>query len=234
MLRRRSSRSVERSGRPSAGLPSHLTVAPFIDHVGRPSPLLRYLEKQPHRSDGGIVRLRCFNRGPFLARVYAISPLPCFPWAPCLPFRITIPVTRCSPASWFPATCCFVIFRHIGQVQGIKPVRSPGTGLISPLMPFTAPFSRKKAWDAAAYLDHDPAWNSINGRGWTAAARWGLPPGWFIPGRPNPRPTVRPLLGLAFMTAWSEMLFASVLTTALDPETLGRGACRATPPPNQG
>jgi multiple sugar transport system permease protein len=98
----------------------------------------------------------------------------------------------------------FVIFVNISQTTGIN-LYGSRTGLIITYMTFTLPFS---IWMLAAYLDTVPREldeaAKVDGNG---------PMGAFIKVViPAAVPGIIAVLIYAFMTSWSEMLFASVLT----------------------
>ena len=98
----------------------------------------------------------------------------------------------------------FVIFVNLGQVTGLN-LYGSRTGLIITYMTFTLPFA---IWMLAAYLDTIPRdlddAAKVDGSG---------PMGAFIRVViPAAVPGIVAVLIYAFMTSWSEMLFASVLT----------------------
>jgi multiple sugar transport system permease protein len=118
-------------------------------------------------------------------------------------FTITILSTQMFPGILFLLPL-FVIFVNLGQVTGIN-LYGSRTGLIITYMTFTLPFA---IWMLAAYLDTIPRdlddAAKVDGSG---------PMGAFIRVViPAAIPGIVAVLIYAFMTSWSEMLFASVLT----------------------
>ncbi len=118
-------------------------------------------------------------------------------------FTITILSTQMFPGILFLLPL-FVIFVNIGNSTGLN-LYGTRTGLIITYMTFTLPFA---IWMLAAYLDTIP--RELD----EAAAVDGTGPlGAFIRVViPAAVPGIVAVLIYAFMTAWSEMLFASVLT----------------------
>jgi len=176
-------------------LPSHLTVAPFID-MWQTIPLLRYLENSLIVSTAASVASVLIA----LLGSYAISR---YRFHGRQVFSITILSTQMFPGILFLLPL-FVIFVNIGQVTGIN-LYGSRTGLIITYMTFTLPFA---IWMLAAYLDTIPREldqaAEVDGSG---------PMGAFIRVViPAAIPGIVAVLVYAFMTAWSEMLFASVLT----------------------
>jgi len=176
-------------------LPSHLTVSPFID-MWQTIPLLLYLENSLIVSTTASVASVLVA----LLASYAISR---YRFHGRQIFRITILSTQMFPGILFLLPL-FVIFVNIGQVTGIN-LYGSRTGLIITYMTFTLPFA---IWMLAAYLDTIPRdldqAAEVDGSG---------PMGAFIRVViPAAIPGIVAVLIYAFMTAWSEMLFASVLT----------------------
>jgi multiple sugar transport system permease protein len=176
-------------------LPSHLTVSPFID-MWQTIPLLLYLQNSLIVSTTASVASVLVA----LLASYAISR---YRFHGRQIFRITILSTQMFPGILFLLPL-FVIFVNIGQVTGIN-LYGSRTGLIITSMTFTLPFA---IWMLAAYLDTIPRdldqAAEVDGSG---------PMGAFIRVViPAAIPGIVAVLIYAFMTAWSEMLFASVLT----------------------
>jgi multiple sugar transport system permease protein len=176
-------------------LPSHLTVAPFID-MWKTIPLLRYLENSLIVATAASVASVLIA----LLASYAISR---YRFHGRQVFSITILSTQMFPGILFLLPL-FVIFVNIGQVTGIN-LYGSRTGLIITYMTFTLPFA---IWMLAAYLDTIPREldqaAEVDGSG---------PMGAFIRVIiPAAIPGIVAVLVYAFMTAWSEQLFASVLT----------------------
>jgi multiple sugar transport system permease protein len=175
--------------------PSHVTVAPFID-MWQTIPLLRYLENSLIVSTTASVASVLVA----LLAAYAISR---YRFHGRQVFSITILSTQMFPGILFLLPL-FVIFVNIGQVTGLN-LYGSRTGLIITYMTFTLPFA---IWMLAAYLDTIPREldeaAKVDGSG---------PMGAFIRVViPAAMPGIIAVLIYAFMTAWSEMLFASVLT----------------------
>src|ERR1035441_7510452 len=124
-------------------LPSHLTVAPFID-MWQTIPLLRYLENSLIVSTTASVASVLVA----LLASYAISR---YRFHGRQVFSITILSTQMFPGILFLLPL-FVIFVNIGQVTGIN-LYGSRTGLIITYMTFTLPFA---IWMLAAYLDTIP------------------------------------------------------------------------------
>ncbi len=118
-------------------------------------------------------------------------------------FSLTILSTQMFPGILFLLPL-FVIFVNLSQTTGIN-LYGSRTGLIITYMTFTLPFA---IWMLAAYLDTIPREldeaATVDGTG---------PLGAFIRVViPAAIPGIVAVGIYAFMTAWSEMLFASVLT----------------------
>jgi len=176
-------------------VPTHLTVSPFID-MWRTIPLLRYLENSLIVSAAASVASVLVA----LLASYAISR---YRFHGRQVFSITILSTQMFPGILFLLPL-FVIFVNVGQVTGLN-LYGSRTGLIITYMTFTLPFA---IWMLAAYLDTIPRdldqAAEVDGSG---------PMGAFIRVViPAAIPGIVAVLIYAFMTAWSEMLFASVLT----------------------
>jgi multiple sugar transport system permease protein len=176
--------------------PSHLTVAPFTD-MWRTIPLLRYLENSLIVSAAASVASVLVA----LLASYAVSR---YRFGGRQVFSLTILSTQMFPGILFLLPL-FVIFTSIGQTTGIS-LYGSRTGLVITYMTFTLPFA---IWMLAAYLDTIPREldeaATVDGSGpMKAFARVVIPAA--VPG-------IVAVLIYAFMTAWSEMLFASVLTS---------------------
>jgi multiple sugar transport system permease protein len=176
-------------------LPSHLTLTPFID-MWQTIPLLRYLENSLIVSTTASVASVLVA----LLAAYAVSR---YRFRGRQAFSITILSTQMFPGILFLLPL-FVIFVNLSQVTGLN-LYGSRTGLIITYMTFTLPFS---IWMLAAYLDTVPRdlddAAKIDGNG---------PMGAFIRVViPAAIPGIVAVLIYAFMTSWSEMLFASVLT----------------------
>ena len=152
--------------------------------------------EQRHRVDDGLRRL---GRGRPAGRVRG-QPLP-VPGRQA--FSIVVLSTQMFPGILFLLPL-FVIFVNLGQVTGIN-LYGSRTGLIITYMTFTLPFA---IWMLAAYLDTIP--RDLDN---AAKVDGSSPMGAFIRVViPAAVPGIVAVLIYAFMTSWSEMLFASVLT----------------------
>jgi multiple sugar transport system permease protein len=176
-------------------IPSHVTVAPFID-MWQTIPLLRYLENS-------LVVSTTASVASVLIALLASDAISRYRFHGRQVFSITILSTQMFPGILFLLPL-FVIFVNIGRVTSIN-LYGSRTGLIITYMTFTLPFA---IWMLAAYLDTIPRdldeAAKVDGSG---------PMGAFIRVViPAAIPGIVAVLIYAFMTAWSEMLFASVLT----------------------
>jgi multiple sugar transport system permease protein len=176
-------------------IPSHLTLSPFVD-MWQTIPLLTYLENSlivcTIASVSSVVVA--------LLASYAVSRYR-FPGRQV--FTVTILSTQMFPGILFLLPL-FVIFVNLGQSTGLN-LYGTRTGLIITYMTFTLPFA---IWMLAAYLDTIPREldeaAKVDGAGPMRA---------FIQVIiPTAIPGIVAVFIYAFMTAWSEMLFASVLT----------------------
>jgi multiple sugar transport system permease protein len=175
--------------------PSHLTVAPFID-MWKTIPLLRYLLNS-------LVVSTTASVVSVLIALFAAYAISRYRFRGRQAFTITILSTQMFPGILFLLPL-FVIFVNISRVTGLN-LYGSRTGLIITYLTFTLPFS---IWMLAAYLDTIPREldeaAQVDGNG---------PLGGFIRVViPAAIPGIVAVLIYAFMTAWSEMLFASVLT----------------------
>ncbi len=118
-------------------------------------------------------------------------------------FTITILSTQMFPGILFLLPL-FVIFVNIGNATGIN-LYGSRTGLIITYMTFSLPFA---IWMLAGYLDTMPRELDEAATGGRQRAARGV----FRVVIPAAIPGIVAVAIYAFMTAWSEMLFASVLT----------------------
>jgi multiple sugar transport system permease protein len=176
-------------------LPSHLTLTPFVD-MWRTIPLMRYLVNSLIVSTAASV-------ASVLVALLASYALSRYRFRGRQAFSMAVLSTQMFPGILFLLPL-FVIFVNISQTTGIN-LYGSRTGLIITYMTFTLPFS---IWMLAAYLDTVPREldeaAKVDGNG---------PMGAFIKVViPAAVPGIIAVLIYAFMTSWSEMLFASVLT----------------------
>ena len=176
-------------------LPSHLTVTPFVD-MWRTIPLMRYLVNS-------LIVSTTASVASVLVALLASYALSRYRFRGRQAFSLAVLSTQMFPGILFLLPL-FVIFVNISQTTGIN-LYGSRTGLIITYMTFTLPFS---IWMLAAYLDTVPREldeaAKVDGNG---------PMGAFIKVViPAAVPGIIAVLIYAFMTSWSEMLFASVLT----------------------
>ena len=176
-------------------LPSHLTLTPFVD-MWRTIPLMRYLVNSLIVSTAASV-------ASVLVALLASYALSRYRFRGRQTFSVGVLSTQMFPGILFLLPL-FVIFVNISQTTGIN-LYGSRTGLIITYMTFTLPFA---IWMLAAYLDTVPREldeaAKVDGNG---------PMGAFIKVViPAAVPGIIAVLIYAFMTSWSEMLFASVLT----------------------
>ena len=176
-------------------LPSHLTLTPFVD-MWRTIPLMRYLVNS-------IIVSTTASVASVLVALLASYALSRYRFRGRQAFSLAVLSTQMFPGILFLLPL-FVIFVNISQTTGIN-LYGSRTGLIITYMTFTLPFS---IWMLAAYLDTVPREldeaAKVDGNG---------PMGAFIKVViPAAVPGIIAVLIYAFMTSWSEMLFASVLT----------------------
>lgn len=176
-------------------LPSHLTLTPFVD-MWRTIPLMRYLVNS-------LIVSTTASVASVLVALLASYALSRYRFRGRQAFSMAVLSTQMFPGILFLLPL-FVIFVNISQTTGIN-LYGSRTGLIITYMTFTLPFS---IWMLAAYLDTVPREldeaAKVDGNG---------PMGAFIKVViPAAVPGIIAVLIYAFMTSWSEMLFASVLT----------------------
>ncbi len=176
-------------------LPTHLTLTPFVD-MWRTIPLMRYLVNS-------IIVSTTASVASVLVALLASYALSRYRFRGRQAFSLAVLSTQMFPGILFLLPL-FVIFVNISQTTGIN-LYGSRTGLIITYMTFTLPFS---IWMLAAYLDTVPREldeaAKVDGNG---------PMGAFIKVVvPAAVPGIIAVLIYAFMTSWSEMLFASVLT----------------------
>jgi multiple sugar transport system permease protein len=175
--------------------PAHLTVQPFVD-MWHTIPLARYFANSLIVST--IASVASVTIALFAA--YAISR---YRFRGRQAFSISVLATQMFPGILFLLPL-FVIFVNLGQATGIN-LYGSRIGLIITYLTFTLPFS---IWMLAGYLDSIPREldeaAKVDGNG---------PLGAFVRVVvPAAVPGIVAVLIYAFMTAWGEVLFASVLT----------------------
>ena len=176
-------------------IPSHLTLSPFVE-MWSTIPLLTYL-------DNSLIVCSVASVASVIVALLAAYAISRYRFHGRQVFSITILSTQMFPGILFLLPL-FVIFVNLSQTTGIN-LYGSRTGLIITYMTFTLPFA---IWMLAAYLDTIPREldeaATVDGTG---------PLGAFIRVViPAAIPGIVAVGIYAFMTAWSEMLFASVLT----------------------
>ena len=176
-------------------IPSHLTLSPFVN-MWQTIPLLTYLENS-------LIVCSVASVASVIVALLAAYAVSRYRFHGRQVFSITILSTQMFPGILFLLPL-FVIFVNLSQDTGIN-LYGSRTGLIITYMTFTLPFA---IWMLAAYLDTIPREldeaATVDGTG---------PLGAFIRVViPAAVPGIVAVGIYAFMTAWSEMLFASVLT----------------------
>ncbi len=176
-------------------LPGHLTVQPFID-MWHTIPLATYFVNSMIVSSIASVASVVVA----LLAAYAVSR---YRFRGRQAFSISVLSTQMFPGILFLLPL-FVIFVNIDRVTGLN-LYGSRTGLIVTYMTFTLPFA---IWMLVGYLDSIPREldeaAKVDGTGpMGALVRVVIPAA--VPG-------IVAVLIYAFMTAWGEVLFASVLT----------------------
>jgi multiple sugar transport system permease protein len=176
-------------------VPQHLTVQPFID-MWHTIPLARYFVNSLVVSAVASVASVVVA----LLAAYAVSR---YRFRGRQVFSISVLSTQMFPGILFLLPL-FVIFVNINRVTGVN-LYGSRTGLIITYMTFTLPFA---IWMLVGYLDSIPREldeaAKVDGTGPIGAlVRVVIPAA--VPG-------IVAVLIYAFMTAWGEVLFASVLT----------------------
>jgi multiple sugar transport system permease protein len=176
-------------------LPGHLTVQPFID-MWHTIPLATYFVNSLIVSSIASVASVVVA----LLAAYAVSR---YRFRGRQAFSISVLSTQMFPGILFLLPL-FVIFVNIDRVTGLN-LYGSRTGLIITYMTFTLPFA---IWMLVGYLDSIPREldeaAKVDGTGPLGAlVRVVIPAA--VPG-------IVAVLIYAFMTAWGEVLFASVLT----------------------
>lgn len=177
-------------------LPTHATVQPFFD-MWKTVPLARYFVNS-------IIVATCATLLSVLIAIFASYAISRWRFKGRGVFRMTVLSTQMFPGVLFLLPL-FIIFVNIDRQFGITLI---GTrlGLILTYLTFSLPFS---IWMLSGYFDGIPTEldeaAKVDGCGpIMALIRVVLPAA---------RPGVVAVMIYAFMTAWGEVLFASVMTT---------------------
>ncbi|HEY4018433.1 MAG TPA: carbohydrate ABC transporter permease [Pseudonocardiaceae bacterium] len=176
-------------------IPSHLTIQPFID-MWSTIPLATYFMNSAIVATSATV----FSVIIALFASYALSRYN-FPGKNL--FKITVLSTQMFPGILFLLPL-FLIFVNLGNATGI-PLYGSRLGLIITYLTFTLPFS---IWMLVGYLDSIPRdldeAAKVDGNGAVGALLRVVVPA-AMPG-------IIAVAVYSFMTAWGEVLFASVMT----------------------
>jgi multiple sugar transport system permease protein len=175
--------------------PSHLTIQPFVD-MWKTIPLAKYFMNS-------IVVSSIASVASVLVALLAAYSMSRYRFRGRQTFAVVVLSTQMFPGILFLLPL-YVIFVNIGASTGIE-LYGSRTGLVITYMTFTLPFA---IWMLAGYLDSVPREldeaAKVDGSG---------PMGAFIRVViPAAMPGIIAVLIYAFMTAWGEVLFASVLT----------------------
>jgi multiple sugar transport system permease protein len=175
--------------------PSHLSTKPFVE-MWKTIPLADYFVNS-------VVVSTVASIASVVVALFAAYALSRYRFRGQQAFSVVVLSTQMFPGILFLLPL-YVIFVNIGSTTGIQ-LYGSRTGLIVTYMTFTLPFA---IWMLAGYLDSVPRdldeAAKVDGCG---------PLGAFVRVVvPAARPGIMAVLIYAFMTAWGEVLFASVLT----------------------
>ena len=176
--------------------PSHFTLQPFVD-IWKPVPLGSYFVNSLIVSTAASVLS-------VIVAIFASYAVSRWKFKGRSAFTTTILSTQMFPGVLFLLPL-YLIFININQTFGIQLV---GTrlGLVITYLTFTLPFS---VWMLSGYFDNIPRELDEAAKVDGASSLATL----FRVVLPVARPGVIAVLVYSFMTAWGEVLFASVLTT---------------------
>jgi multiple sugar transport system permease protein len=176
--------------------PTHLTIQPYID-MWSTVPLASYFYNS-------VVVSVCATVASVILAILAAFAVSRFVFRGRTVFTTTVLSTQMFPGVLFLLPL-FLIFTNINSATGIELVGSK-FGLIITYLTFTLPFS---IWMLVGYFDSIPRELDeaamVDGCG-PLGALWRVV-------LPAARPGVIAVLIYSFMTAWGEVLFASVMTT---------------------
>jgi multiple sugar transport system permease protein len=175
--------------------PSHVTFRPFVD-IWRTVPLGHYFVNS-------VVVSTCAMAFSVVVAIFAAYGVSRYRFAGRRTFSVTVLSTQMFPGILFLLPL-FLIYVNLGRLTGI-PIYASRTGLIITYLTFSLPFS---IWMLVGYFDSIP-------RGLDESAQ--------VDGAGPLRTLVQVILPTAlpgvvavgvysFMTAWGEVLFASVMT----------------------
>lgn len=178
-------------------IPSHLTLRPYVD-MWRTVPLARYF------LNSVIVCTSAAGLSVLIA-IFAAYAVSRYSFRGRRVFTVTVLSTQMFPGILFLLPL-FLIFVSIGNTTGIA-LYGSRAGLVITYLTFSLPFS---IWMLAGYFDSVPAGLDeaalVDGCGPIRALLRVVIPA-SLPG-------IVAVAIYAFMTAWSEVLFASVMTNA--------------------
>lgn len=181
---------------PFRWLPSHLTLRPFSD-IWRTVPLAHYFLNSVVVAGGAAL----LSVAVAIFAAYAVSR---YRFRGRRPFSVAVLSTQMFPGILFLLPL-FLIYVNVDKVTGLN-LYGSRTGLILTYLTFSLPFS---IWMLVGYFDSIPRGldeaASVDGAGPLRTLLQVI--------LPTALPGVVAVGVYAFMTAWGEVLFASVLTT---------------------
>jgi multiple sugar transport system permease protein len=185
--------------------PSRITFQPFVD-MWKTVPLASYFKNS-------LIVASCATVASVVIAIFAAYAISRWRFRGREGFRTVVLSTQMFPGVLFLLPL-FIIFVNIDRMFGITLVGTPG-GLVLTYLTFSLPFS---IWMLSGYFDGIPTEldqaAKVDGCGPMGTL--------FRVLLPTARPGVVAVAIYAFMTAWSEVLFASVMTTQ-DNRTLSVG-----------
>jgi multiple sugar transport system permease protein len=186
-------------------IPTHLTIEPFVD-MWSTVPLASYFVNS-------FIVATIASVLSVIVAIFASYGVSRWRFRGKTVFTTTVLATQMFPGVLFLLPL-FLIFVNINNTFGVQLVGTRG-GLILTYLTFTLPFS---IWMLSGYFDNIPKDLDEAAKVDGASALGTL---WRVV-LPVARPGVIAVLVYSFMTAWGEVLFASVLTTQ-DNRTLAVG-----------
>jgi multiple sugar transport system permease protein len=180
---------------PFQWLPSHLTVRPFVD-IWHTVPLAHYFVNSLIVSTSAMA---CS----VVVAIFAAYAVSRYRFAGRRLFSITVLSTQMFPGILFLLPL-FLIYVNIGKLTGIQ-LYASRTGLVITYMTFSLPFA---IWMLVGYFDSIPRGldesAQVDGAGPLRTLLQVI--------LPTALPGIVAVAVYAFMTAWGEVLFASVMT----------------------
>jgi multiple sugar transport system permease protein len=176
-------------------IPSHLTVRPFID-IWHTVPLGHYFVNSAIVSGSAMI---CS----VVVAIFAAYAVSRYRFRGRRLFSVTVLSTQMFPGILFLLPL-FLIYVNVGNLTGL-PLYASRTGLIITYLTFSLPFS---IWMLVGYFDSIPRGldesASVDGAGPLRTLLQVI--------LPTALPGIVAVAVYAFMTAWGEVLFASVMT----------------------